>query len=281
MIWLALSIVISSVIFAIFKLFNKFGVNNLQAIIVNYIVAASLGFLLFGSLPTLGQLNSGFGYTALAIGFLFITLFNVMAKVTQTNGVSVASVANKMSVIIPVIVAFTLYNETITILKISGIVLALAGIFLVTSKPKTNTPNNWFLPIVLFVGSGFLDSLLNFAENKVVDPNQLGLFTPTAFMVAAIFGTIYLLYTKQIPTLKSVGFGILLGVPNYFSIFILLKALNTPELESSFVFPINNMGVVLLSSLISIVAFSEKLSLKNYVGVLLSVIAIFLIALSN
>lgn len=281
MIWLIASILFSSLIFAIFKIFNKYEVNNLEAIIVNYLVASVLGFFLFGNTPSISQLNSSFGFTALIIGFLFITLFNVMAKVTQQNGVSVASVSNKMSVIIPVIVAILLYQDSYSYLKILGIILALLGIYLVTVKEKTTIKVSWVLPLVLFVGSGLLDATLNFAEAKVVDSNQLGLFTPTAFAIAAIFGIVYLLYKKQIPSKKSLLFGLVLGIPNYFSIYILLKALEGSGLESSIVFPINNMGVVLVSTLISLIWFGEKLSIKNYIGVAISILAISLIAFSN
>ncbi len=281
MIWLIASILFSSLIFAIFKIFNKYEVNNLEAIIVNYLVASVLGFFLFGNTPSISQLNSSFGITALIIGFLFITLFNVMAKVTQQNGVSVASVSNKMSVIIPVIVAILLYQDSYSYFKILGIILALLGIYLVTVKEKTTIKVSWVLPLILFAGSGLLDATLNFAEAKVVDSNQLGLFTPTAFAIAAIFGIVYLLYKKQIPSKKSLLFGLVLGIPNYFSIYILLKALEGSGLESSIVFPINNMGVVLVSTLISLIWFGEKLSIKNYIGVAISILAISLIAFSN
>jgi drug/metabolite transporter (DMT)-like permease len=281
LIWLIASILFSSLIFAIFKIFNKYEVNNLEAIIVNYLVASVLGFFLFGNTPSISQLNSSFGITALIIGFLFITLFNVMAKVTQQNGVSVASVSNKMSVIIPVIVAILLYQDSYSYFKILGIILALLGIYLVTVKEKTTIKVSWVLPLILFAGSGLLDATLNFAEAKVVDSNQLGLFTPTAFAIAAIFGIVYLLYKKQIPSKKSLLFGLVLGIPNYFSIYILLKALEGSGLESSIVFPINNMGVVLVSTLISLIWFGEKLSIKNYIGVAISILAISLIAFSN
>lgn len=281
MIWLFASILVSSIIFVIFKTFHRYKVNNLEAIIVNYIVAATLGFILFGDIPTKEHVNSSFGITALLVGFLFITLFNIMAKVTQQNGVSVASVSNKMSVVIPVIVALIIYNDSLTILKISGILFALVGIYLVTKKEHKLKNANWLFPLVLFLGSGILDSLLNYAEAKVVGENELGLFTPFAFSIAAIFGILYLIIKRQVPSLKSVGFGLLLGIPNYFSILILLKALESSGFESSIVFPLNNMGVVLLSTIISFFAFQEKLSAKNYAGIAISILAICLITFSN
>jgi uncharacterized membrane protein len=48
--------------------------------------------------------------------------------------------------------------------------------------------------------------------------------------------------------------------------------------QSSAIIPINNMGIVLFSSLAAFVLFKEKLSLINWMGILLAIGAIALIA---
>jgi uncharacterized membrane protein len=73
--------------------------------------------------------------------------------------------------------------------------------------------------------------------------------------------------------------GILLGIPNFGSIYFLFRAIGNPHLTSSSVFPLNNMGVVLLTAIFGIVFFKEILSQKNWVGVLVSVAAILVIGL--
>lgn len=280
--WLGLSILVSSFIFVIFKWFGKFKVNNLQAIVVNYFIASSLGFVLFGGFPISSILQAKWLWAAIVVGVLFISLFTVMAQVTQQNGVSVASVANKMSVIIPTVLAFFLYQDPLGSYKIIGIAIALVGIFLVTYKGKAKVEGSlWILPLILFVGSGILDSLLKYAQQNLMAEAEYALFTPTAFGIAGILGVFYTLVKKQKWQSKSLLWGVILGVPNYFSILILLMALSIPYIESSVVFPINNVGVVLLSSLFSLVIFKEKLLARNYFGIALSVIAIFLISLEK
>ena len=69
-------------------------------------------------------------YVALALGFLFIAIFNVMALTAQKNGLSVASVASKMSVIIPVLFGIIIYKESVGFYKILGIILALVAVVL-------------------------------------------------------------------------------------------------------------------------------------------------------
>ena len=77
---------------------------------------------------------------------------------------------------------------------------------------------------------------------------------------------------------KSIVAGFALGIPNYFSIHFLLNALNLPNLESTVVFPVNNTGIVLLSTLLAIILFKEKLTKVNWAGILLAVVSIALIA---
>jgi uncharacterized membrane protein len=79
--------------------------------------------------------------------------------------------------------------------------------------------------------------------------------------------------------LKNILGGIALGVPNYFSIFFLIRALRSEMLESSALFTLNNVAIVMFSTLMGILMFKEKLSLKNWGGVVLAVFSIILVAL--
>ena len=73
--------------------------------------------------------------------------------------------------------------------------------------------------------------------------------------------------------------GVILGVPNYFSIHFLLAALRNENGNSASVFTINNVAIVLFSTLLGILIFKEKLSMKNWGGIVIAVISIALVAL--
>jgi uncharacterized membrane protein len=77
---------------------------------------------------------------------------------------------------------------------------------------------------------------------------------------------------------KNIIGGIVLGVPNYYSMEFLLKAFKT-DIESSTLFTINNVGIVILTTVFALAFFKEKLIKKNWVGILLAVISILLVAL--
>ena len=76
--------------------------------------------------------------------------------------------------------------------------------------------------------------------------------------------------------IKILG-GIILGIPNYFSIVYLLKALGTDGIESSTAFTVNNVGIVVLSTLLGLFLFHERLSLKNWLGIFTAVLSVYLV----
>ena len=286
MIYLIISILLNTLLFVIFKYFSFYKVNNLQAIVVNYLVAAFVGYFSnqsftdIISLPTRPWLPG-----TIFLGVLFITLFNVLAITTQKGGLSVVSIASKMSVVIPVVFAFVVYKDHITLFKVIGIILALLAVYLVSKK--TTSPSiegkYLYLPVLLFLGSGILDTVLKYVETNYVKPEETNLYSATIFLIAGISGIIFMaihwLITKNRFELKSVIAGIVLGIPNFYSIFFLLKALNIKGLESSYIFPVNNVGIVLLSAIVGVLLFNEKLTSSNKTGIVMAIFGIVFMSL--
>lgn len=289
MIYLILSILSSTGILIVFKLFKQFNIDRLQAIVVNYIVACICGFIAFSGPIEVNQIRQADWFLpTLALGALFILIFNLMALTTQRAGLSVTSVATKMSLAIPILFGLLFYKESVHALKIIGIVLALVAVYLTSSK-KSETKNTsgasvLILPLLVFVGSGVIDTAIKFLEDSYVGEGEVPLFSATVFGAAAILGIVFLIVGKLRNKVRfawrNVLGGIALGVPNYFSIYFLVQALRIPSLESSTVFTLNNVAIVLFSTLVGIALFKEKLSSKNWFGILLAVISIIMVAIA-
>lgn len=282
MIYLLLSVLSSTAIFVLFKLFNKYNVDTLQAIVFNYITACSCGVLLYNKPINIDSfISENWFYAALGLGFLFISIFNVMALTAQKNGLSVASVASKMSVIIPIVFGIIVYNESISFKKIIGIILALLAVYLTSIKPKSNVvlTKAIYLPIILFLGSGVIDTSVNHFAPK----GNLPLFLSIIFACAGVIGLVSVSVkatkTKQKFNPKSIPFGIALGIVNYSSMYFLLKALRVDGYESSAIFTINNVAIVAVSCLTGLLLFKEVISSKNWIGIGLALISIILVTL--
>lgn len=287
MFYLLLSILFSTLLVVIFKLFDKYRIPTFQAIVFNYLTAAALGFSFTGLDISINELTHRYWFpNAVLIGILFIALFYVIALTAQQISVSVASVANKMSVVIPVGAAFYLYSDTATWSKIGGIILALLGVVLASVKKEESKFNlrAYFWPILLFVGSGFLDTYMKYTQHYYLSDADTIYFIPVLFSIAAFTGIIILFWQLALNPSKfqwkSFPAGIILGICNYASIYFLLKSLQIPNMESSVLFSLNNVGIVIASAFISHFVFKNYLSRNNWIGVVLSVIAIILIMMN-
>ncbi len=139
------------------------------------------------------------------------------------------------------------------------------------------------LPLLVFIGSGVIDLSLGYFQKEFITPLELPLFSATVFASAAIIGIAFVfLKSFKIPlkvNLRNVLGGVALGVPNYFSIYFLLRALRHESLNSSSIFTLNNVAIVMFTTLLGIILFKEKISVKNWGGIALAVISIILVAL--
>lgn len=260
-----------------------------MAIVVNYLTAGLVGVLINGSRMDLEYIvNSNWLPYSLFLGCIFIALFNVMAITTQKLGASVGSIANKMALVIPVVFAILVYNDQVNSLKIIGILLALAGILLSTLKPKTFKENyqksDLLFPLILFIGSGFIDTYIKYVEEYLLkDSTEFQLFASFTFLTAFTIGLITIAMNKKHRSFKKQNFigGLVLGTINFGSIYFLLETFRRSDLESSVIFPFNNVGVVILTTVLSLWIFKEKFNLMNKIGIAISVVAVILIAMGR
>ncbi len=290
MIFLAGSIFFSAYLTLAFKMCGRYKVNLFQAIVVNYLACVCTGCVLSGAIPfTKANLQSNWIGFAVAMGVLFIILFNIIGFTAQRMGVAVASVANKLSLVIPFVFSVWLYHEAATPLKIAGIVVALAAVLLTCYRPSTASSgsgkfnlNLLLLPALLFLGSGLLDTLIKYAEFHFLNEGNKNAFIIIGFSVAFLLGLVVLLLQllrgKAVLEPRAVLAGLLIGIPNYFSMWFLVKVLKEYSSNSSAIIPINNMGIVLVSTVAAGFLFKEKLSILNRLGILLAMAAIALIA---
>lgn len=283
------SIILTAWLTIAFKIAAHFGISNLQAIVYNYTVCVITGSVVNGSFPVNHSLiEQPWLPWALLMGCCFISLFNLAAYIVQKIGVAVATVAYKLSLVIPFVFSLYLYHEKSTVLKISGVALALVAVWFTTRPQKKGLPGKrvnwvlWLMPLLLFAGSGLLDTMIKYVEQTYISAANQDTYLITAFCMAATVGLLVLLFLfitkRQKFSGRAVVAGVCIGVPNYFSIWCLMGALKGYTGNSSAVIPINNMGIVLITALVAWLVFKEKLSAINWLGIVLSLGAIALIA---
>lgn len=278
------AIVLSASIMIAFKLFERYHINILQAITVNYLVAALCGFV-----PLLGESDFNFVEIpekpwfiySLAVGSTLLLAFNVFALSAQKAGLAITAISSKMSVIIPVALGVIIFNEALSFVRIIGIITALAAFWLTFyRKGKSKSELKYlFLPILLFVGNGSNDSLLKISQELYITDDYT-MFLATAFSTSLLLGLILLFVRtfikKRKIEIKNIFAGVILGLLNWGSTLYFLKGLS--KFDVSVFIPIFNVSIVTLSALIGLIMFKEKLQKLNWLGIILAIIAIITIA---
>jgi drug/metabolite transporter (DMT)-like permease len=293
MIYLILSILSSTAIFIVFKLFEKYRVKVLQAIVANYIFAFITGLIIYrtgqeGPLKTIPEIiESGWFYYTFILGTLFIVVFKFMAITTQKIGLSVVSVATKMSFVIPIVFGLIFYKEGLGSLKLSGVILALISVFLVSLKNNPNISEKrgyLVIPLMVFLGSGIIDTSLKFLEETYVEQHDVSLFSTMIFLAAAFAGMLLLsvqyMFKRNPVEFKSLVGGLVLGIPNFFGVYFLVMALRSDVFDSSGIFTVNNVAIVALSTMVGIMFFRERMRIKNWIGIALALSSILLMSLT-
>ncbi len=285
------AVILSVFIFVIFKELGRREIQPLPIIIINYFVCFVLGnyWILAGIgtdsneilIPRILQLSSisKVEFFALSAGALFLITFLLMAQATQKAGAAASSVASKMSMVIPILSAIIIWEETVNFYDYLGIIIALISVFLMV-KPKKFGGLQWDIVLIwVFIGSGLVDLSINFL-NKINHGNLSNMqLTTHTFSGAFITGLVYIFLKRDFSKFKqriNWFWGIILGTVNLFSIVALYNALDTFPNQASSFFTINNILVVVGASIVGIF-YREKWSVTKVVGLILSLFSIYLV----
>lgn len=299
MIYLGLSVLCSTFMILLFKWFPKYGVDNFQAIVINYYICILTG--LFFTPPSLAQYHLldpaalTWLLPAMILGTLFVSLFPLIGRSIQQYGATVTTIAGRTSMVMPIGAAIYLYGDSMSLGKLLGVLAAVLAIFFTALHPNPTQQYHEgelhlgkrfelpILPFVVFLGNGIIEIIFNHSRQFYVHETEYELFTIAIFSMAALIGSVRMLGKWFVGNVsqrhkQNLLAGIILGVPNYFSAYFFLLALEKSNLESSKIIPLNSIGIVVLASVGALLLFSEKLSRLNIVGIGLAVAAIWLIS---
>ena len=289
--YLFLSILSTTLVFITFRLMGQYRVHTFHTIVINYLACVLLGFLFLpsGAYAKLFELPAAFYQIGLVNGLLFVLNFWFMGKTTQTFGVAPATITARMSLIIPAFFSIFVFNEVFNLLKAIGIAAALMAIYLSLYKPQRKPSVNpvamnkllFLFPLGAFLGTGIIDSLFKVAQVEFLMDIPNVAFLLMLFGVAGFAGLLVILGNFFTQTQRwenrTIPWGILLGIFNFFGIYFLLVALSKSQLAGSVLFPINSVSIVVLSTLASFFIFKEQLNTWNKVGFILAIAAILFI----
>lgn len=299
MIYILISIICSSLIAIVFKISEGRTSNRFAITGMNYLAGmmVSLIFLRgkplfnlqwfkafsgeFTSVLSNGTVFSQEGTGALAVilgiitGVLYFSSFILYQKSVGDNGISLSATFMKLGVVIPVVLSIIFLGERIDGLAFLGIIFSLIAIIVINKSDdaeKRTIKINLIVLLILAGGGDFLTKL--FQNYGVTEFKNLYLFY--TFLTGLIISTIMLLVKNPRFKVWDLFYGVMVGIPNVLMPDFLIKGLET--VKGAVAFPMVSAGIIVISSIIGMVFFKERLGKKEKAGIVMMVVAIILLS---
>ncbi|PJG86428.1 hypothetical protein [Conservatibacter flavescens] len=284
--YLILAIFCSVSVAVLLKVARKKGIVIEQAIAFNYIVAISWCYFLLkpdfkGLSFTDYFLQSDAQPIFLTLGILLPTVFVFMSKSVEYAGIVRSDAAQRLSLGLQILAAVFLFNETLSHLRIVGVVFAFLALGCLLFKPAGNMENA--TKAMIFLSLVWLGYGLSGILFKMI-AKMGGAFPTTLFISFVLAGCLifmFLLFKRTKWTVPSLVGGIILGCLNFFNILFYIKAHQHFHENPTLVFAGMDIGVICLGTIVGALFFKEKISKINALGVLLGITAILFLFYEN
>jgi len=283
MLALLLFVLSSSSLFLVFRGMSK-GRDPLPVLMCNYLFCSIFSFadygLSAGSDALFPQAGTWMPYAAV-LGFLFLINFSITEKTVRQSGAAISSVATKLSLVLPFFYTLFLKEQLPGLRSASGLLLCMASIVLISLKPDASEKKGGsrLYPLLIFLGTGFTDVVTQWLNQALVPPGQAPFMVFVVFSAAFVSALLLFAFRcrRGESNLKSSDFrtGFLLGLPNFISYKSILAALSAFHHQGNVVFPLANLGVILFTTLVSILYFRDKPGRWNIIGIFLALLALW------
>ncbi|WP_266180163.1 EamA/RhaT family transporter [Dyella humicola] len=280
MIYVLLSVICSVLVSVLLKLARRLEIDIGQAVAWNYVATSALTAAVFH--PSLDVLRSPqapwLGFVGL--GLLLPLIFLALAASVSSAGIVRTDAAQRLSLMISLLAAFLLFGETLSISKGAGVALGLLALACMVWRAERGDreSSGWLWPLVVFAGFGVIDILFKLVA-KAGTPFAASLQAMFALALVVAFGLQLWRrwYDRVRFTLRDAIAGLMLGLANFGNIVFYVRGHQALPDHPALVFASMNLGVVALGALVGLLAFRERLSRVNLLGLLLALLAIGLI----
>ena len=297
--FLIIATVLTAMFSIVFKIFHRQNIDANQAIFFNYLTAFVLGVLFsLNGEAVVNPLKADWLVDVIILGFIFMAGMVMLSASTRRVGVAISTVCSRASMVIPIIVSYMFIEGSVKP-KWLLICLVLVAMTLTiwTDKPEGGhkyTLLDILAPVTVFIMFGASNSYLKVLQHRVtvndtaaglseqVINSEISLVTASVFFIAMLM-CIFSFFKKgqdgkRSPLLlKNVVGGVVLGFVNYFCTYTLMLSMKT--IDSSFLFPVHNIGIVAIGAIVGWLAFNEKLRPHQVLGIVLAAVSIALLCI--
>lgn len=235
--------------------------SRLVLLASNYVVAAACGaaYWAFSGARPVGGLTMALGVLG---GFFFVATAWIMTAAMARVGIGITVAVTRLSVILPIVASITVYSEYPSLVQTLGLALAGASLYLfgvsagALQEGARQPLKNWLILAGVFTAMGCANLLLKLFSEHCPRADKPGFLT-VVFTVALMFAGALARIRREPVAAADIRLGLLLGVPNFCSTIFFILAL--AAIPGIIVFPVNDIGVVVISTLVGMVVWRERL----------------------
>lgn len=211
-------------------------------------------------------------------GVLLVLAQWMLTVALRSGNTSLCSVVYSFGFLLPTLSGALFWQETFTVRDGVGLALAVCVILLSAKREKgSGSPMPHIL--VAMLASGGL-GIMQKVQQSSPEPEEKGVFLLIAFLVATLASLVALLTCKKAPTeqqktdwISPVLTGLCFGGAN------LCNTVLAGAVKSAVVFPTQNIGTVLLSTLFGMALFGERFTKKTAAVLLLATATVLVFAI--
>ncbi len=276
MIYLLLAIVSSAMVSVIMRLSSEKVSGNVGMLAVNYLMCLAVAWSYAG---WDGFLPRGSGAPAAVLmgavnGFFYLAGFLLLQTGVQKYGVVLSSVFMKLGLLVPIVVSVVAFGEKPALLQVLGFCLAVAAIVLINYR-EDGTEMRFRAGLLLLLLAGGSGDAMSKVFEEVGDPALSEQFLLYTFAAALVLCAALMLRRGQRPGKWEVLFGLLIGIPNYFSARFLLRSLE--RLPAVIAYPTFSVGTILVITVTGLGLFRERLRRRQWMAVAIILLALVLL----
>ena len=276
MIYLILAIACSTLISVIMRISSDKVTGNVSMLAMNYLMCVVVAALYTGLDQLFPQVAALPGTLAMGAvhGILYLSSFVLFQHNVKKNGMVLSATFMKLGLLVPIVLSVILFGELPGVLQIIGFVIAVAAIVLINWSSDRSDLRMGAGLVVLLIAGGAGDAMSKVFEvyGSSALSSQFLFYT---FLVALILCVGLVILKKERPGRNEVLFGLLIGVPNYFSARFLLLSL--ASVDAVIAYPTYSVATLLAVTLIGVLLFREKLSRRQWVAIGMILVALALL----
>lgn len=276
MLYLLLAIASSSLIAVIMRISSRRVTANISMLAANYLTCMLLAAV-YARFRVFPIHSPGF-FTTVGMGavngILYLLGFILLQYNTRRCGVVLSSVFMKLGLLVPLVLSIFLLSEIPTAVQCVGFILAVGAIILINYEKGTSFSGSGLPLVLMLMAGGSGDAMSKVFE--VYGPAQYSdQFLFYTFLSAFLLCIFLILQRKEYFDRNALLFGVLVGIPNFFSAKFLLMALR--HLPAVIVYPTFSIATVLVVTLAGVCLFKESLRKSQWAALTVILAALVLL----